>query len=67
LETEGAGRTVTRVLSRGEVEMIPPGQCHRVTSVDNESACYLFVKSNPAQEPRERRCTLEPCGEAASA
>jgi mannose-6-phosphate isomerase-like protein (cupin superfamily) len=66
LEREIAGRTVTKILRRGDVEMISPGQCHRVTSVDNENACYLFAKSNPAQEPREEDCTLRSMEETPS-
>jgi mannose-6-phosphate isomerase-like protein (cupin superfamily) len=58
LELQESGSRVERVLDAGDVVVIHPGQCHRVTPVDTGDACYLFVKTDPAREPTEEPCRL---------
>ena len=45
-------------LAQGDVHVIEPGECHRITPVEGQDAAYLFVKTNPAQEPRGEACDL---------
>jgi quercetin dioxygenase-like cupin family protein len=43
-------------LQQGEMAVIPTGVCHRVLAVPNMRAAYVFVKTNPALEPRGEGC-----------
>ncbi len=43
-------------LREGAVEVIEKNQCHRILSVDKTDAVFLFVKTNPAEEPRGEEC-----------
>ena len=45
-----------RLLSAGEHFVISPGVCHWITPAGSGEAVYLFVKTNPAQEPRSQPC-----------
>ncbi len=45
-------------LSRGDLYVIEEGECHRITPVNDQDAAFLFVKTNPAQEPRGEDCSL---------
>ena len=56
LEVDEEGQTSERILEQGQVYVIHPGRCHRITSIDERSAAYLFVKTNPVEEPREEYC-----------
>ena len=52
------GQPVRRDLAQGDVYVIEPGACHRITPVEGREAAFLFVKTNPAQEPRGEDCDL---------
>ncbi len=52
---EDTGVSASR-LQQGEMIVIPTGVCHRVLAVPNTRAAYLFVKTNPALEPRGESC-----------
>ena len=52
------GRQVQIDLAQGDVYVIEPGECHRITPVDGQDAAFLFVKTNPAEEPRGQDCDL---------
>jgi mannose-6-phosphate isomerase-like protein (cupin superfamily) len=53
LEIEGEGK---KRLESGAVAVIDNGKCHRIEPTENQDAVYLFVKTNPAEEPREEQC-----------
>jgi len=44
-------------LEKGEHHVIERNKCHWVTPRAGADAVYLFVKTNPAMEPREEPCT----------
>ena len=52
------GERVEINLAQGDLYVIEEGECHRITPVDGQDAAFLFVKTNPAQEPRGEDCIL---------
>lgn len=48
-----------QILKRGDHFVIPKNTCHWVEPVDGGDAAYLFLKTNPAEEPREEPCSCE--------
>ena len=46
-------------LSADDVFVINKGECHRILPVENQSATFLFVKTNPAREPKSEKCELK--------
>jgi hypothetical protein len=40
------------------MRVIEKGQCHRILAINNQDATFLFVKTNPAEEPTEEPCQL---------
>jgi quercetin dioxygenase-like cupin family protein len=52
---EDTGVSASR-LQQGEMIVIPTGVCHRVLAVPKTRAAYIFVKTNPALEPRGESC-----------
>jgi mannose-6-phosphate isomerase-like protein (cupin superfamily) len=58
LEFEEEGKTIRKVMNEGDVHIIPAKQCHRVLYIEKKNAVYLFVKTNPAEEPREELCDI---------
>ena len=44
------------LLGEGECAVVPKGACHSITGVDDQDAVFLFVKTNPSQQPREEPC-----------
>ena len=53
-----SGERVEIDLCQGELYVIEEGECHRITPVRDQNAAFLFVKTNPAQEPRGEECSL---------
>ena len=53
-----SGERVELDLCRGDLYVIEEGECHRITPVNDQDAAFLFVKTNPAQEPRGEDCSL---------
>ena len=45
-----------RVMQKGDIHEIGKGVCHWITPHDNNDAVYLFVKTDPAREPRGIDC-----------
>jgi quercetin dioxygenase-like cupin family protein len=43
-------------LKKGAEFVIGKGVCHWITAVSDEPSAYLFVKTNPAQQPRGIDC-----------
>ena len=58
LEIEEDGKLRGELLREGDVFVIQPGQCHRILPVDGQSGAFLFVKTQPAREPRGEACHL---------
>ena len=56
LELLRNGEWHAETLKSPEVWVIPPGECHRILSSDKTRAAFLFVKTQPAAEPREELC-----------
>ena len=56
--TKNSGQPVQCVLAQGDVYVIEPGECHRILPVEGQDAAFLFIKTNPAQEPRGEDCDL---------
>ncbi len=54
LYTDGA--PLYRVMRKGDVHEIPKNVCHWITPHENNDAVYLFVKTDPVQEPRSVDC-----------
>lgn len=50
------GRWHTNDLAAGQVKTIYPNECHRIVS-GGQQAVFLFVKTLPAEEPRELTCS----------
>jgi len=50
------GEVVEKPLSRGEVLVLPPGQCHRVQPDPEKVAASLVVKTNLEAKPSVVRC-----------
>src|SRR5208283_2293893 len=46
-------------LEAGTMQAIEKGQCHRISPVNNQDATFLFVKTNPAEDPKEEHCHLQ--------
>ncbi len=55
---KNSGQHLQLDLVQGDVHVIEPGECHRITPVAGQDAAFLFVKTNPAQEPRGEECDL---------
>lgn len=53
-----SGERVELDLTQGDLYVIEEGECHRITPVDGKDAAFLFVKTNPAQEPRGEDCSF---------
>ncbi len=53
-----SGDRVEVALTQGDLYVIEEGECHRITPVNDQDAAFLFVKTNPAEEPRGEDCTL---------
>ena len=58
LEVERNGRAIPEKLEAGTMRVIEKGQCHRISPINNQDATFLFVKTNPGEEPREERFQL---------
>jgi len=43
-------------LAAGQVKIVPPGVCHRITSKEKQQSAFLFIKTQPMKEPREEFC-----------
>lgn len=48
----------SQILRLGDVFQIPKGVCHRIEPIDNKPATFIFVKTNPSQEPRGEDCSI---------
>ena len=53
-----SGERVELDLCQGDLYVIEEGECHRITPVDGKDAAFLFVKTNPTEEPRGEACDL---------
>ena len=53
---ESETRTADVELRQGQVAVVEKGECHRILPAGNDHGAYLFVKTNPADMPREERC-----------
>ena len=60
LEIRETGQPLAQPLKKGGVFVIKPDLCHRIQTIDGKPAVYLFVKTNPDQEPREEPCPPMP-------
>ena len=58
LQLHQAAEAVTRKLGAGELRVIARDQCHCIQPVDGQKAVYMFIKTNPAVEPRGVKCEL---------
>lgn len=58
LELKKDNKIVEKTLTEGEIKVIEKGQCHRVLPIKNSNnhAIYIFLKTNPVQEPRGENC-----------
>ncbi len=56
LELKNENSISKNILNQGDVFVIEKKQCHRISSVQNKNAAFLFVKTNPATEPRSNKC-----------
>jgi quercetin dioxygenase-like cupin family protein len=56
LETRSGDAVERRRIEPGGCAVIPPDVCHRVVALDGAPAAFLFVKTNPAREPRAHDC-----------
>jgi mannose-6-phosphate isomerase-like protein (cupin superfamily) len=45
-------------LTEDECFIIDKGVCHWITSIDKTDAAYLFIKTNPSEEPRSASCEI---------
>jgi quercetin dioxygenase-like cupin family protein len=54
---ESEGKPIKQVLNETEYVIIQPGVCHWVTGMEEGDAVFLFLKTNPAQEPRGQSCS----------
>jgi len=45
-------------LIAGQVKVIYPNECHRIVS-GGQKAVFLFVKTRPAEKPREETCSQD--------
>lgn len=52
------GKRTEKILSENDHFVIANDTCHWVTCIDDSDAVYLFVKTNPSQEPRSESCLL---------
>ncbi|RJP61087.1 MAG: hypothetical protein C4539_20400 [Ignavibacteriales bacterium] len=43
-------------IAEGDIFVIEKKQCHRISSLQNKNAAFLFIKTNPAIEPRSNKC-----------
>jgi mannose-6-phosphate isomerase-like protein (cupin superfamily) len=59
LDTPTDGTWHPTDLAAGGVKVIPPGECHRIRSKENKEAAFLFIKTHPAEGPREEPCSEE--------
>jgi hypothetical protein len=50
--------TACHWLEQGQMRVIEAGWCHRISTPDRPRAAFLFVKTNPALEPRSEDCEL---------
>ena len=58
LHIEEAGQARQVLLAEGQHFVIRQNACHRISPVQEEDAVFLFVKTNPAQEPRAVPCQV---------
>lgn len=45
-----------QIIKENECFVIDKGICHWITSVDEGDAAYIFIKTNPSEEPRSYLC-----------
>lgn len=48
-----------KVLNEGDSFVIAKGICHGVYCADESDAAYLFIKTNPSEEPRSQPCSTK--------
>jgi len=58
LEVEHEGRKLEKMLQEGDMFVIGKDACHRIAPIAGKAATYLFVKTNPTQEPRGLDCKM---------
>ena len=46
-------------LKAGEVHLIHPGECHRIMPFENQDTVFVFVKTNPALQPKSLDCEIK--------
>ena len=51
-------KNIEKSLQIGEKYIIDKNVCHRISSINNEDAAFIFIKSNPAQLPRSIPCSI---------
>jgi len=56
LHLSEGNKAVDKVLEAGDYDVISKGVCHWITQHGADEAAYLFVKTNPAKEPRSQTC-----------
>lgn len=56
LEIDKNGKATQKVLNQGDMFVINKSQCHHILPIDDKDAAYIFVKTNPAEEPRAIDC-----------
>lgn len=60
---ERGDKVIKQVLNENDYVIIQPGVCHWVTGLDKVDSVYIFLKTNPAQEPRGQSCSHQDSGE----
>ena len=58
LHHERDGKMAEKILNENEHFVIVRDSCHWVSSIDESPAVYLFIKTNPSEEPRSRSCSV---------
>jgi len=46
----------SKTMGKGEIQIIETDQCHSILPVPGRKAVFLFIKTNPDQEPRSKDC-----------
>jgi hypothetical protein len=54
---EDDGKITEKSLLENEHFIIHTGICHWITSIDSKDAVFIFIKTNPSQEPKSQSCS----------
>lgn len=56
IEIKSGADMTSQKLKQWEVRVIEKNECHSIHAVKEEAATFLFVKTNPAEEPMGQNC-----------